>query len=301
MLLASLLFSPPFIVEISTSFRIALGELQYCTWHFSCTPSMRSIELDLQHPILFKCWAFLQLCKRASPPCSILWCVVQSLRLHPSLLKPLPPDNSHALNQTPGILHTPWLHQGGWWGRAAERELLPGSRRSSLCLYADHCRPSQRKKEDLSVLWLQHRASYVVMCCQSAYIQVTESDLRQKVRNTLENCFQRGVWKVTFQFLCVFRNRCMLLEQLVSNLHTWTTALAGHMCLKVTSAYAAFQLTLCIIAAVRTLRDNKEDTAKQAGELQCRYDVGSKLVRVWAQTARLENGWGAVWSTLALL
>lgn len=220
MLLASLLFFPPFIVEVSTSFRIALGELQYCTWRFSCTPRMRSIELDLQHPILLKCWAFLQLCKRASPPCSILWCVVQSPRLHPSLLKPLLLDNSYALNQTRGIFHTLWLHQRGWWGRAAERELLPGSRRSSLCLYADHHRPSQRRKEDLAVLQLQCKTSYLVICCQSVYIHVTESDLRLKVRNTLENCYQHGVSKVTLQFLCVFRSGCVLLEQLVSVVHT---------------------------------------------------------------------------------
>lgn len=72
LLLASLLFSLS-VVETWMPFRIALRELLYSRWYFSFnTPRMRGVGVDLQHPLLFECWAFMKLCKRASHFGSIL-------------------------------------------------------------------------------------------------------------------------------------------------------------------------------------------------------------------------------------
>lgn len=196
--------------------------------------------------LLFECWA----CKRVSLFGSDLWCPLQFLSL--LLARPFK-----------FLTHCSSLYQERWWGKAAEWRPLPSIRRCFLCLYTDHHRPSWRRKEDLSVLWMC-TTSCIVLCWQSKsrwLWRVTEVDETPEKTNISiryqklpSNSSQEQICTAGTTDICVAHvHRCV-----------------RHIHLKFNFAYVAFKVTLRIFAAVGTLRSNK-DRAKQVGYLQCAY------------------------------
>lgn len=68
-----------------------------------------------------------------------------------------------------------------------------------ILLSTGHCKLSRRRKDDMSMLWMQCKTLHLVLCCQSIQVQVTrESDLN--LGNTQKNYYQHGMSKDTLHF-----------------------------------------------------------------------------------------------------
>lgn len=150
-----------------------------------------------------------------------------------------------------------WLYQGKMWGKAPEWGLLPCIRRCSEFFYIlVIVNSSRRRKEDLSVLWMQNFASCSVLpeCLSGGD---SEEWLRLWVGNTQENYCQHGMAKVILHFFTGTDVRCKNFYLCAHAALPWPR----HIHLKVHFAYAIFKLTLHIFTAVGAISDG-EDTVK---------------------------------------
>lgn len=207
-------FFAPFVLEISVPFRTALRELLYSGWHFSfSTPRKRGVGVGLQHPQLFKCWTFMQLCKRTLLFGSILWCPVQFLSL---LLARL---------------------LESFTCRSSKREDGEGRLLSGVHFQASEDAPYAyrliiRDPDGEGRKTYQCCAVQNFICCTVLAKYLGAGDSVEWLRHKKYPRKLLAAWESKSHPPVLFKNRCALLEQLISVLHTCMTPSLRHISFK---------------------------------------------------------------------